>query len=194
MYDSEKLSEGYWFMGPKGSLDPTIGTAQGWFGPAIYDGNGELIWSGSAQLDTPNIMGFEQQYVDGKQRLTMLDRDRHLGTILDNDYEIHKLLYVGNDEVVMEDSVNGHELNFVEAGKSVIFVKNNRLDAPQEDKDATGFVGSGECISNFNSFVEMDLKTGKPLYEWLSYEKIRLQECTIPYENVNGMCDVFDFM
>ena len=193
VYDSEKLSDGYWFIGPKGGLEETMGSAQGWFGPAIFDGNGGLVWSGAAQLDTPNIMEFRQSYVDGENRLTMLDRDRHTGTILDSDYEIYKVLYIGSEDQVSEDSINGHELNFVEGGKTVIYVTNHRMDAPQEDKDVMGFQGD-ECVGNFNGFSERDVRTGENVFDWLAHGKIHLNESTVPYDNIEEKCNVFDFM
>jgi UDP-2,3-diacylglucosamine pyrophosphatase LpxH len=147
------------------------------------------VWSGAAQLDTPNIMDFRQSYVDGEQRLTMLDRDRATGTILNNDYEIHNILYVAD-----QDRVNGHELNFVEGGKTVLHMTNNKLDATDEDKKSVGLDTSDNCEANFNGFKERDVKTGDVLFDWVAHGHIHLNESSETDGNIKSRCNTYDFM
>ena len=146
------------------------------------------MWSGASQLDTPNIMDFRQSYVSGENRLTMLDRDRATGTVLDSDYEIHDIIYLADQDVI-----NGHELNFVEGGKTVLHLTNNKLDATQEEKDAVGFDGD-ECEANYNGFRERDVKTGEVLFDWQSHGNIWLNESTMDDGPIKTRCNTYDFM
>lgn len=175
-------------MAPKPGLDPTWGSAEGWWGPAIYDGNGELVWSGASQLDTPNIMDFRQSYVDGENRLTMLDRDRATATVLNSDYEIYDVAYVAE-----QDGINGHELNYVEGGKTYLHMTNNKMNARQEEKDAVGFDGD-ECEANYNGFKERDVKTNDVLFDWVAHGHIWLNESTEVDNPIQERCNTYDFM
>ena len=148
------------------------------------------MWSGAAQLDTPNVMDFRQSYVEGEQRLTMLDRDRATATILDNDYEIHNIINVAD-----QDIVNAHELNFVEGGKTLIHILNTKLDATDEDKKSVGLSSDAECEANFNGFKERDAKTGEVLFDWTARGHIFLNESTEnPDGDIEEKCNTFDFM
>ena len=190
IHDSEKLSEGYWFIAAKPSLDRTIGSGDGWWGPAIYDGNGELIWSGADQLDTPNVMDFRMSDVDGEDMMTMLDRDRADGVIIDNHFEIRDIFLIDTDK----EHVNAHELNYVEDGKSVLLLRNDKRNAPQDERDSVGYKGD-ECRANYMSFFELDATNNyETLFEWHGYGHIRLNESTMLDNDIENRCNTYDFM
>lgn len=189
VYDRERLSDGYWFLSAKPSQEETLGTGHNWWGPAIYDQNGEVVWSGADQLDSPNVMDFTLSQVDGEPMLTMLDRDRAAGVLLDASYEVVDMV-----KVTEEKGPNGHEFHFVDNGKggtSVLFVLNNMRDAPQEDLDDVDVGGWGKtCTAQYLEFRELDVSNGwETLFEWDSMGHIHLNESTS-----HGKCDKWDFM
>lgn len=47
IYDPSKVSPGYWFVPSYDFLDQKAQTGGRWCAPHIYDGRGELVWSGS---------------------------------------------------------------------------------------------------------------------------------------------------
>ena len=133
-------------------------------------------------------MDFRQSYVAGENRLTMLDRDRATGTILNSNYDIFDILYLAD-----QDIINGHELNFVENGTTVLHLTNDKLDATSEDKQGVGFTGS-ECVANFNGFKERSVKTGEVLFDWSSHGKIHLNESSEIDGSIDDRCNTYDFM
>lgn len=192
MYDEDRLADGYWFVGIKPSLEKTIGTHQGWFGPHIYDGNGELVWAGSDQFDTSNVMDFRLSNFDGEDRLTVLDRDRKSGLVLDNSYEIRDMFKIDWDH----DNVNGHELNFLNNGSTVLVIRNNVEDVPKDEAESIGWYKDKPCRANYNSFRELDSEDEwRPLFEWSALGHIKLEEATETDGTVGGKCNgPYDFM
>lgn len=190
VYNSDKLSKGYWFPAPKPSQERTIGSGEGWWGPAIYDQDGELVWSGADQLDTPNVMDFRVSKVRDGHLLTMLDRDRRSAVMLDNTYEVRDIV-----DVTSTSGVNGHELNFVDDGTRMLFISNEQRDAPDVDKEAVGWDG-GECFASYNGFVELDVTNNfEKTFEWSAYDKIRLNESTLTGNSLHKRCNNnWDFM
>jgi hypothetical protein len=192
VYDEEKVTPGYWFVGIKPSLEKTIGTGQGWFGPHIYDGNGELVWSGADQFDTSNVMDFRMSTVRGEWCLTVLDRDRQIGVVLDNHYEMVDTFEIDPDQ----DNVNGHELNFVNDGKSALILQNFKADAPKDEAEQVGYYDEEKgCEANYMAFKEYDAEDQyKPIFEWNALGKIRLNESTETDSDIYDRCNTWDFM
>ena len=191
VYDNESLSEGYWFVAPKPSLEPTIGSGDGWWGSAIYDGNGELVWSGADQLDQANIMDFRLSDVRGEKMMTMLDHDRADGIIIDDNYEVRDLVLITDDK----DHVNGHEFQWVDNGKSVLIIRNEKKDATQEEKDSVGFKGDGPCNANYMSFHELDATNNyESIFDWHAFGHIKLNESTMTDSKVEARCNTWDNM
>ena len=180
-------------MAAKPSLERKIGSGKGWFGPMIYDKYGELVWSGSDQFDTANVMDFRLSDVNGEKLLTMIDRDRSAGIIFDNEYELRDMLLVvkhATDDI----GPNAHEFNFVDNGTSLVYLHNEPREAPEEDKRGVGY--SGSCIAQYNKISELDATNNwKSLFEWDSLGNIHLNESTGPDdESQEDRCDTWDFM
>jgi hypothetical protein len=191
MHDEEKLTAGYWFVGVKPSLEKTIGTQQPWFGPHIYDGKGELVWSGSDQFDNSNVMDFRISSVRGEDRLTVLDRDRKIGLVLDNHYEIVESFAVDADK----PEVNAHELNFVDNGNSVLVIQNNNQVAPDEEAEQVGWEGPGGCEANYMAVREYDATDHyNTIFDWTALGHIRLNESTQVDSSIGSRCNTWDFM
>lgn len=189
IYHEDELSEGYWFCAPKQSQRHSIGRNEGWVAPAIYDHYGELIWSGTTQLDSPNVNDFRLQKIGNVTFLTMLDRDRASGVIMDNSYEILQVIPIAEP-----NRINGHEFQLVEGGKSALVIKNHRQDATQQEKEALGWEGE-HCIGNYQQFAELDLENdGKPIFTWSSHGRIGLDESTHVQDPLAVRCNGWDFM
>ena len=196
IYDGDKLTQGYWFLGIKPGLETTLGSGKGWYGPVIYDGNGELIWSGAAQLDTPNVMDFRISELWGEKHMSMCDRDRASSVFLDSTYEISNLIITDHEEEGL--NVNGHEHNVVENGNSVLVLRNHKIQAPPEQMEAVGYdpVEWGpKCIGQYNTIHELNLTTGESVFDWESFGHIGLDESTQTEGKVKDRCHGgWDFM
>ncbi|KAK5174064.1 uncharacterized protein LTR77_001144 [Saxophila tyrrhenica] len=185
VHDESRLTTGYWFVGIKPSLDKTIGTDQPWFGPHIYDQQGELVWSGSRQLDTSNVMDFRLSKIKGKDHLTVLDRDRREGLIINDNYELVDSFPVDWDH---RDNVNGHELNFVGDGSKVLVVRNNKEESTPGEGESIGH--SGPCRANYNGMRELDGNAlWMPIFDWTALGHITLNESTEKGGNIDHKCE-----
>lgn len=172
-------------------MEETIGTNQPWFGPHIYDGNGELVWSGADQFDTSNVMEVRMSKVRGEDRLTVLDRDRQIGLVLDNRYEIVESFQVDPDN----GEINAHEMKYVNDGKSVLTIQNNHQDAPEDEAEQVGWKGPGTCKANYMSMREYDATDEyNTIFEWTPLGHIRLNESTQIDGKVQDRCNTWDFM
>lgn len=192
MYDRDRIEDGYWFVAPKPSTDRTIGTGQTWYGPAIYDQSGDLVWSGAAQFDTSNIMDFRLSNVRGENLLTMLDRDREAGVLLDNSYEFRDMIQADPSEY----DINAHEFNFVSNGTGVLLIRNFKRPASREEKDAVGWTGD-TCWAVYQTFHELDANNNwESKFDFDSFGKIKLNETTTQeYGSIEKKCnDGWDFM
>lgn len=196
IYDKSKLAPGYWFVGIKPSLQSTIGTHQFWFGPHIYDNDGELVWSGADQLDTSNVMDFKLSHIKGVPHITVLDRDRKEGLIINTNYELVDSFLVDYDH----DNVNGHELHFVEDGTSALILRNNDEDAPVDEAENIGWDSEEHwgkpCRANYNGMRELDGKDSwRPSFDWTALHHIWLNESTDDAGNLGSRCNgPWDFM
>jgi len=189
VHNASGLAEGYWFMAPKLHQAPTIGSSNGWGGPTIYDGDGELVWSGVSQLDTPNTMDFRPVYIEGVQRLAMLDRDRRTGTIMNSDYEVYRIL-----DLESHGTINGHEFNVLPGGKTALHIANRpHTEATRADKEMMGMVGES-CKANYAGIKEVDVQTGKTVFEWTSLGRISPAESTVTDGTPREMCDTAGFL
>ena len=173
IFNETRMSPGSWFIAPKQAERRHIGTGAAWVGPTIYDGSGELVWSGTAQLDSPNCMDFRISEIDGEPLLAMLDRDRRSGVFLDSSFRVRHVL----DALGDGDSINGHELKVVDDGRSVLVIRNYRMEATEREKAAVGFEGD-VCWARYNNFVELDVETGEVVFEFHARGQIGIDEST----------------
>lgn len=168
VYDEKRLSPGYWFVAPKQSRERLIGTEAAWIGPSIYDEKGQLVWSGAPQLDTSNINDFRTTKVGNEQFLSMFDRDRQIGLILDHHYRIYRVFDLAGD------TANAHEFNVINRGKSALVLKNDLRDITQHEKDILGH--KGECLADYTRLEEIDIETGGGVFEFVSWGQIGVDE------------------
>lgn len=86
IYDEDAVSPGYWFVAPYAKLDQK--EYMKWNGPHIYDGNGDLIWSGAPMFKHYNTYDFRTVEVGGEQMASLISRKHEYATIFDSSYEV----------------------------------------------------------------------------------------------------------
>ena len=91
LYKKELIKPGYWFVAPYAWLGQEE-RGEAWVGPYIYDGQGELIWSGAPLFDSFNIFDFRPIQIRGEQMFTAIYKREDAGLIVDNSYRIKKIV------------------------------------------------------------------------------------------------------
>jgi hypothetical protein len=159
---------GYYFVAPKGLLVDQPG-------PYIFDGRGNLVWSGA---EFGPVADFRSQTYKGKQYLTFWEntdgvklgwgRGRHV--MVDENYEVYKKIYpVG--EGTMGDL---HEFHITSNDTALI-----TLYMPRPwDLSPIGGPKDGWIMDSY--FQELDIATGELLFEWCASDHIALED-TIRY-------------
>ena len=167
------VSPGHWFLSPI-EVDRAPLPGDGQIGPSIYDGFGELVWSGAPLLDHWNALDFRMSNVAGEQMMTLLIQHYGYGYVVDESYQIERIFDIGDLGV----DFNMHEFVFVDNGTRAIVVKDN-LTAPLDNSPYIGDdLKEDRCRLVFNEFHELDVETGKPVFTWSSFDHVSLQETT----------------
>lgn len=175
------LAPGYWFIAPYEEKTQEVPGGK-FIGPHIYDGDGELIWSGTPFFGHWNVFDFTVANVSGQPHLAMQDWHGQRGVILDSSYEIWKtapMLAAG------DTFQNMHAFHVVDDGKKALPLNVRHWDAPAENSIRdVGY--NGTCKVGYQGFRELDLtKPGTPIvFEWEPKEHVSLNEST--YIKYNG--------
>ncbi|KAK5174048.1 uncharacterized protein LTR77_001128 [Saxophila tyrrhenica] len=184
VHDEHAVAPGYWFVAPYGQLGQDRPGPQ-WDGPHIYDGKGELVWSGTPMFGYWNVFDFESRMVDGERMLTLLsDHEKH-GFILDSSYEVYKTVPLLVDQAVKP---NMHEFNVFENGTRALLLTHVDGLTPKEQSQVVGY--DGPCDAKYQGFREMDVDSvgaEEVLFEWDASHHIGLDEAT--YKKYDGSVD-----
>ncbi len=181
IHDKTNIAPGYWFVAPYEKIgERKPGGA--WIGPHIYDGNGDLVWSGAYKWDDRNIMDFKLSNVRGEDMLTMMLPPEEDGILLDNHYQIVEKVPVG----IKGKTLNMHEFTFVEEGKTLLLMKRNVTHASKELSKAVGY--DGECSVMFAAFEDIDTTTWETRFTWTSSDWVGLEESTLDTAPVKQRC------
>ncbi len=78
---------GLWFIAPYEIKTQEI-PGDAWVGPHIYDGNGDLVWSGVPFFRHWNVFDFGVSQVNGETHLKGLEWHEQRGVVLDNSYQL----------------------------------------------------------------------------------------------------------
>ena len=185
IHDPEAVSPGYWFVGPyQNRIQHERGG--GWVGPHIYDGRGELVWSGVPHFKGFDTFDFKAANVGSQDMITLVYRHEN-AIILDNSYNVHRKLNISDDAA----ELNMHDFNVVDNGKSALLLKTIAREATPEESDAVGF--SGNCNTRFYGFEELNTTTWESIFSWTSEGNIALEES----KNRRKKCrstDGYDYM
>lgn len=187
IYDQEHVSPGYWFVAPYERIGQTE-PGDGWIGPHIYDGHGELVWSGAHMFDNMSVMDFRISKYHGNNMISLIRPEERTGLIMDNQFNI-----VENEAI---DGFNMHDFNFIENGARALVITRGVKNASEEDSRATG-LENGLCEANFHGIEEIDTETWQPVWNWTSWGHIALEETTFKYGPATARCEAggeWDFL
>lgn len=173
VYNKSAISPGYWVLGPYETLNMADEMLEGWIGPAVYDGDGMLVYSGAPDFDNSNTEDFKLSNVAGEDMFTVMDQSHWRGVIMDRHYEIKRRIKV----VGPGGNFNSHEFNFVENGTRALVVYNHGNAASEEESATVGF--KGNCKRSCNGIAEYDTTTWDITWDWDSCGNIMLNESTV---------------
>ncbi|KAF2216197.1 hypothetical protein CERZMDRAFT_33768, partial [Cercospora zeae-maydis SCOH1-5] len=168
IYHEELLSPGHWFVAPREPLgaEEVVGP---WVGPAIYDGRGELIWSGAALFRNTMTDDFRISNVGGQDLMTLLHQEKGQGVVFQPSYGVRNAIRFGDPR-----AINIHEFHFVDDGNRALIIRSNKTTASIDDSK---YVGATEgCIAEFDGFEEFETNTWASVFKWNSLGQIRLNE------------------
>ncbi|KAK5124826.1 hypothetical protein LTR85_001539 [Meristemomyces frigidus] len=200
----EAIGDGYWFVAPYSSLYDQPGFngrrehVTGQTGPHIYDGDGNLVWSGASRYYNRDVFAFHPVHINATHQLTF-----HLAAgeatdglpghsaqvFLDSSYE-----QVGRvDANARGDPIDFHVFNVLPGGQRALV----NYDFWAEGK-ATYPGGDGQERPILNAgFEETDLQTGEAVYAWDAYEAgVELAESydALNRDLVAGIGDYWDYI
>lgn len=180
--EPDLVTPGYWFVAPFESIDQRE-PGNGWIGPHIYDGSGELVWSGVSMNENWDVIDFKMSNVRGEDMMTFLVQREGNGLIVDNTFQVRETVDLGTLGV----DFNSHEFYFIENGNQAIVMDEGRRDATKEQ--ALGVKYEKDCKCLFNGFKVLDTKTWEPVFEWSSFEHVSLSESTFLDGGVERWCN-----
>lgn len=176
---TEDVEKGYLFVAPFAGFPDTPTEQHGprQAGPYIFRDNGDLVWSGYGIYSIWST-NFQAGRWRGKDILFSFEGDHNPGyghghghiTIMDNHYETTRELRAGNHKLV-----DKHEFHIINEETGLI-----QIYQPVA-RDLTAWGGSAEQQWIVNSiFQELDIATGKLLFEWASLDHVSPDEAILP--------------
>lgn len=182
VYDNDSLAPGYLFLAPYQDLDQKE-PGDAWVGPHIYDGDGQLIWSGSPLFAHWNTFDFGVTKVGGKDMLQVLYAHGSAGVILDDTYQVHQSVALG-DEVALADM---HSFHVIDDGRRALVITRTQQNVSVDRSAMVGF--EGNCLAGYGGFQEVDLEAGgKVVFNWNADQHIGLHESTFNTNLTQEMC------
>lgn len=181
IHDENSLADGYWFIAPYGQLGQDR-PGQHWDGPHIYDGKGELVWSGTPMFGYWNIFDLESRIVNDEPMITLLsDHEKH-GFILNSSYEIYRMVPLLHGD---QTKLDFHEFNVFDNGRRALILTHTTDHASIEASKVVGF--DGHCNAKYQGFREVDVDSPgskSVIFDWDSSRHIGLDEVT--YRKYDG--------
>ncbi|OTB10073.1 hypothetical protein K445DRAFT_323380 [Daldinia sp. EC12] len=173
------VEKGYLFVAPFAGFPDTPTEQHGprQAGPYIFRDNGDLVWSGYGIYSIWST-NFQAGRWRGKDILFSFEGDHNPGyghghghiTIMDNHYETIRELRAGNHKLV-----DKHEFHIINEETGLI-----QIYQPVA-RDLTAWGGSTEQQWIVNSIIqELDIATGKLLFEWASLDYVSPDEAILP--------------
>ncbi|KAF3055264.1 hypothetical protein GL218_07659 [Daldinia childiae] len=173
------VEKGYLFVAPFAGFPDTPTEQHGprQAGPYIFRDNGDLVWSGYGIYSIWST-NFQAGRWRGKDILFSFEGDHNPGyghghghiTIMDNHYETIRELRAGNHKLV-----DKHEFHIINEETGLI-----QIYQPVA-RDLTAWGGSVEQQWIVNSIIqELDIATGKLLFEWSSLDYVSPDEAILP--------------
>ena len=142
-----------------------------------------------------NTYDFRTVEVDGQQMASLIYRQDEDGVIFDNTYSVHKTVnmvpYIPKwilDILGDERKTNMHDFNVIANGSRVLMLTKVFENATIEESRAIGF--DGNCTAKWQGLREVDMATGKSIFEWSAHGHIDLEEST--FSKKSGIQDACD--
>ncbi|KAI0894709.1 ASST-domain-containing protein [Annulohypoxylon nitens] len=176
---TEDVEKGYLFVAPFAGFPDTPTEQHGprQAGPYIFRDNGDLVWSGYGIYSIWST-NFQAGRWRGKDILFSFEGDHNPGyghghghiTIMDNHYETIRELRAGNHKLV-----DKHEFHIINEETGLIQI----YQPVARDLKAWGGCAEQQWIVN-SIFQELDIATGKLLFEWASLDHVSPDEAILP--------------
>ncbi|KAF2481514.1 ASST-domain-containing protein [Neohortaea acidophila] len=184
MYEPDEVDRGYWFVGPYGDIYQKDHAAKYYqacqTGPHIFDGDGNLVWSGACQFRNQNTCDFRAyEAPNGTSYLSaIVNFNVHTndpvgrGVIMNSSYNFQQTI----EAPPTVDIFNMHELKLIDDGKAALYIT-----VLSERADLTNLSSQHRAgwIQN-PGFEELDLETGEVTFRWHAYPHVSLEESTLP--------------
>ncbi|KAF2146009.1 uncharacterized protein K452DRAFT_294621 [Aplosporella prunicola CBS 121167] len=160
---TDSVSPGYIFIAPYGASQSA---------PYIYDKSCNLVWSGYGIGGVEASHNLQVCSYNGADHLCFMQGNqlhgyaRGHGTILDNTYTIVKSVGTGGNA----PAVDMHEFNLIDEGKSALVTSYRQYPYDLSEYNITG--GVGYVLEGI--FQEIEVDTGKVLFDWHSSDHIPL--------------------
>lgn len=205
--EKESLDAGYWFLAPFSHLDQ-ISPANGWVGPHIYDNSGELVWSGVGVSRGWDVLDFRRSFVKQEKNqkekkekgeregafLTFLVQKTGEAVVLDEMYQVRERRKVGKGG----GNFNSHELHFLgdgdgdDDGTKVVVMHETHRTVPSEEIRELSSSSMNEttspCKVQWDGFRVLDTFTWETIFEWNSYNHVKLSESTFLDGGIESLC------
>ncbi|KAK7888343.1 hypothetical protein LTR67_008689 [Exophiala xenobiotica] len=160
------ITPGYWFVGPYTNW-ATVPERSEYLpfqvGPHIYDGNGDLVWSGAGLAHNRNAFDFRTFEANGSSHLSYVlhyserpdDEEQHgLGVYLDSSFRRKGRV---THDIGIE--FNFHEFDLRNDGKTALYIFTDRPVKKDPISGKSGWV-SHDCLS------ELDMVTNTNKFYW----------------------------
>lgn len=171
--EPDLVTPGYWFVAPFEFIEQSE-PGNGWIAPHIYDGNGDLVWSGVHLSHNMDAIDFKRSNVRGEDRLTFLEHNEGIGYIMDETFEVKEQVFLGHIRL----DFNSHEFYFIDNGTRAISMTDGPEKATYEQALAVGWDKEKPCRASFNGFKVWDTATWEMLWEWSTRDHVGLNEST----------------
>ncbi|OAA80187.1 Arylsulfotransferase [Akanthomyces lecanii RCEF 1005] len=176
---TDAVEEGYLFLAPFAGFPdtPTAQYGPRQAGPYIFKDNGDLVWSGYAIFSIWST-NFQAGRWKGKDILFSFEGDHNAGyghghghiTFVDQHYETIRELRAGNHKLV-----DKHEFHIVNEATGLIQI----YQPVPRDLSEWGAGPEQQWIVN-SIIQELDISTGKLLFEWSSLDHVAPDEAILP--------------
>ena len=171
VYDEPAVTPGYWFVASYEYIHQSKPKDRNaWIGPHIYDGSGELVWSGAPLFKGYNFKDFRVSSINGEPMLTGVYEHDHVDIVIDNTYRIVEKSAPEEDPV----RVNIHDFNTVDDGTRALAMTHYDAKAEQDEADDVGL--NVECRVDWIGFEEYDTTTWERTFSWNSKGHVHLSE------------------
>jgi hypothetical protein len=154
----------------------------GWIGPTIYDGNGDLVWSGVEYSHNWDTLDFKMSKVLGKDMMTFVVQKTGEAWILDNTYQVQSRRKMGT----LGKDLNSHELSFIGNGERALVLTEGMQAATAMQTATVNWTGN--CSVMFDGFKELDTATWEPVFQWNSFDHISLNDSSYLDGGIERWC------